>query len=300
MNSNTETRTAADGSFQFSLRESAGSPHWLLRSIYQGVNYNLSITPSQDLSQPVTLMIYETTNSMEGVDVSLPLMLAQASGNLLYVQEQYLLTNNTQPKRTFVTSKGTFDFDTPEKKLLDELTVSVVGLAGIPLPQEPTPRSEGGYSIGYPMKPGVNEVRVSYKVKFPTNQRDFNHKLFYGSRATKILVLPASLEVSGPGLKASGNDSRTQAAVYQAGSIAKGASLQFKLSGDAPLVSEESGSGDDHDHDEPQFKVVRLPNPVFEQKALILGGFGAFFIIAILLGVRQKSSGAGSRKKQAR
>ena len=63
MNKNADAVSAADGSFRFTITESASSPHWLLRAIHQGVNYNLSVTPDQDLSQPVTVTIYETTQS---------------------------------------------------------------------------------------------------------------------------------------------------------------------------------------------------------------------------------------------
>src|SRR5207244_1173319 len=107
MNKNADTASAADGSFRFTLTESASSPHWLLRAIYQGVNYNLSVTPDQDLSKPVTVTIYETTKFLADIEVSLPLMLAQASGNLLYVQQQYLLDNTSKPKKTLASTDGT-------------------------------------------------------------------------------------------------------------------------------------------------------------------------------------------------
>jgi hypothetical protein len=263
----------------------------LLRAIHQGVNYNLSVTPDQDLSQPVTVTIYETTSSLEGVEVSLPLMLAQASGNLLYVQQQYLLNNTSSPKRTLARTDGTFTFDTPARDLLSELSVSVVGLAGIPLPQEPTPRPEGGYQISYPMKPGLNEIRVSYKVNYTSNQREFSHRLFYPTGPTKVLILPAALQVSGQAIQPAGSDSRTQAAIYQVIPSAK-AVLQFRVAGDAPQVSEEGehGPGDGHDHDQPQAKVVRLSNRVFESKTIILTGFGVVFVAAILFAIRQKSA----------
>jgi hypothetical protein len=263
-----------------------------LRAIYQGVNYNLSVTPDQDLSQPVTLTVYETTQSTEGTQVSLPLMLAQASGNLLYVQQQYLLDNASTPKKTLARSSGTFSFDTPARDLLSELTVSVVGLAGIPLPQEPSPQAEGGYSINYPMKPGVNEIRVSYKVNYASNERDFKHRLFYPTGATKVLILPATLQVSGAGLKPDGSDSRTQAAVYRLTPGAKNAAVQFKVVGDAPVVSEEGehGPGDGHDHDQAQAKVVRLSNRVMETKVVFLSGFGIVLVAALLFGLRQKSA----------
>ncbi|MSO22765.1 MAG: hypothetical protein EXQ58_05815 [Acidobacteria bacterium] len=292
MNKNADAVSAADGSFRFTLTQSASSPHWLLRAIYQGVNYNLSVTPDQDLSETVTVTIYETTQSATGIEASLPLMLAQASGNLLYVQQQYLLNNASTPKKTLARADGTFSFDTPALELLSELSVSVVGLAGIPLPQEPTPRPEGGYHISYPMKPGVNEIRVTYKVNYPTNQREFNHRLFYATGPAKVLILPASLQVSGPGIQPAGSDSRTQAAIYQVTPSAKAPSLQFKVAGDAPVVSEEAehAPGDGHDHDQPQAKVVRLSNQVIENRIVILTGFGIVFAAAILFAIRQKSA----------
>ena len=292
MNKNADAISAADGSFRFTITESASSPHWLLRAIHQGVNYNLSVTPDQDLSQPVTVTIYETTQSSAGIEVSLPLMLAQASGNLLYVQQQYLLDNTSTPKKTLARTDGTFSFDTPARELLSELSVSVVGLAGIPLPQEPTPRPEGGYLINYPMKPGVNEIRVSYKVNYPSDQRDFSHRLFYATGPTKVLILPASLQVSGPSIQSAGSDSRTQAAIYQVTPAAKAAVLQFKVVGVAPVVSDEGehGPGDGRDQDQPQAKVVRLSNRVIENKIVILTGFGVVFAAAILFAIRQKSA----------
>src|SRR5262245_58882591 len=219
-------------------------------------------------------------------------MLPQASGNLLYVQQQYLLQNTATPKKTLAKADGTFSFDTPARELLSELSVSVVGLAGIPLPQEPTPRPGGGYHISYPMKPGLNEIRVSYKVNYPSNQRDFKHGLFDATGPTKVLVLPASLQVSGPGLQPAGADSRTQAAIYQVTPAAKASSLQFKVVGDAPVVSDEGehGPGDGHDHDQPQAKVVRLSNRVIENKIVFLTGFGIVFAAAILFALRQKSA----------
>ena len=296
MNKSAEAVTQTDGSFQFLLPEDNGSPHWLLRSIYHGVNYNLSVTPTEDLTQPVTLTVYENTDSSDAIEVSLPLMLAQASGNVLFVQQQYLLNNRTQPPRTFSNSKSTFVFDTPSRDLLDELAVSVVGLAGIPLPQEPTPIPAQGFSISYPMKPGVNEIRVSYKVKYPSNQRSFEHKLFYGSKSTQLLVLPASLSVTGAGLKPLGTDSRTQAAKYQIDAIARGSVLRFEMDGDAPVVSEDvAGEG----REEPQVQVVRLSNPVFEQRLYILCGFGAIFIAVLLIALGRKAGSEGRRKRRS-
>jgi hypothetical protein len=216
-------------------------------------------------------------------------MLAQASGNALLVQQQYLLANETNPRKTLVNPQGTFLFDTPPPSVTSELSVAVVGLAGIPLPQTPTPRSEGGYQINYPMKPGVNEIRISYRVSYSTSQRELKHRLFYGTNTARILVLPPDLQVSGTQLKSEGKDSRTQAAMYAVAEIAKGGLLDVKILGEAPEVSASDDAGRESETAQPQFKVVRLPNPVFEKKEIVLGSLGALFALAILYALRQRS-----------
>jgi len=288
MKTASEALSGPDGSFVFSPVENAQTPHLLLRAIYQGVNYNLSVSSETQDEKPVIMTIYETTQKLEETKVSLPVMLVQASGNALLVQQQYLLTNDTNPKKTLVNSHGTFLFDTPPPAITSELSVSVVGLAGIPLPQQPILRSEGGYQINYPMKPGVNEIRVSYRVNYPTSQREFKHHLFYGTKASRILVLPPQLQVSGAQLKPEGKDPRTQAAMYQASEIAKGGVLDLKIFGDAPEVSTDDAAAGS-EGSQPQVRVVRLPNPVFEQKEIILGSLGVLFALAIIYALRQRS-----------
>lgn len=301
---NSEAITNFSGEFRFSLPEGVQTPHWLLRSIYRGVNYNLTVTPDQNLSAPVKLMVYEPTESMAGIRVSLPVMLAQASGNQVFVQQQYLLTNETVPPRTLVIPGGTFLFDTPSPDLVTELSVAVVGIAGIPLPQNPTRRKEGGYAVQFPMKPGLNEIRISYKVNYPTNQRDFKQRLFYGPAKTRLLVLPADLQLTGQGLKPTGPDSLTKAASYDVASPGKEAQLSFKITGDAPQVSEESERGStegrEQESDLSGIQVVRLPNPVYEKRIYLLAGFGCLFALALGIALWQKAQSKTELKRKRR
>ena len=204
------------------------------------------------------------------------------------MQQQYLLANDTNPKKTLVNPQGTFLFDTPPPAITSELSVSVVGLAGIPLPQQPIARSEGGYQINYPMKPGVNEIRISYRVNYSTSQRELKHHLFYETKGSRILILPPDLQVSGAQLKPEGKDPRTQAAAYQVSEIAKGGVLDLRILGNAPDVSTDD-AGTESEGGQPQVRVVRLSNPVFEQKEIILGSLGVFFALAILYALRQRS-----------
>ncbi|MEW5975918.1 MAG: carboxypeptidase-like regulatory domain-containing protein [Acidobacteriota bacterium] len=300
MQTASEATTGPDGSFTFASVPSGQTPHILLRIIHQGVNYNLSVMSDQVGKQPVTLTIYETTQDPGAVDVSLPVMLAQASGKDLLVQQQYLVTNNTRPPKTLVSPYGTFLFDTPPADRVQELTVSVVGLAGIPLPQIPSPRKDGGYLINYPMKPGVNEVRVSYTVRGSDGARELKHRLFQGTQNTRMIVLPNDLKVSGSHISGGGTDERTQGAVYQLAGIDKGGILDVMISGDAPLVSDGDGHNHDEESGDPDFRVVRLPNPVYEKKLFIFAGFGVLFVIALALALRQRSTSRDETKVQRR
>jgi hypothetical protein len=302
MKTASEAESGPDGSFTFPTVENTQTPHLLLRVIYQGVNYNLSVVSPEEM-KPVILTIYETTNNSNDIKVALPAMLAQASGNALLVQQQYLVVNQTNPKKTLVNPQGTFLFDTPPPEITTELSVAVVGLAGIPLPQTPTPRKEGGYEIAYPIKPGVNEVRISYRVNYTSSRREFKHRLFYGANSPRILVLPADLQVSGERIEPAGQDSRTQAAAYRVSQVAKGEFLNLKIVGEAPEVSSSDDSSSEGAGTEPQMRVVRLPNPVFERKEIILGALGAFFVLAIIYALRQRghriTDTGASQKRQS-
>jgi len=289
MKTASEAESGPDGSFTFSPIENSQTPHLLLRVLYQGVNYNLSVASHEEMEKPVTLTIYEPTQRTKDIAFSMPVMLAQANGNDLLVQQQYLVVNETTPKQTLVNPQGTFFFDTPPPEITNELKVVVVGLAGIPLPQTPAPKSGGGYLISYPMKPGINEVRISYRVNFNSSRRELKHRLFYGTSAARVLILPADLQVSGDGVQPAGKDSRTQAAMYQVTGIRRGEFLDLKILGEAPSVSESDDPNRDSEGGEPQVRVVRLPNPVFEKKEIILGGFGVFFALTILYALRQRA-----------
>jgi hypothetical protein len=300
MKTASEVLSSTDGSFTFPAVQNVQTPHLLLRAVYQGVNYNLSVSSHEEMDKPVTLTIYETTQKSDQIKVSLPVMLAQASGNALLVQQQYLLANETNPKKTLIGPQGTFLFDTPSQSVISELSVSVVGLAGIPLPQTSTPKSGGGYQISYPMKPGVNEIRISYRASYATSQRDFKHRLFYGTKAARVLILPPELQVSGAQVKSEGKDPRTQAAMYQVAEIPQGGFLNLSILGEAPEVSTADDTGRETETSQPQVKVVRLPNPVFEKKEIILGALGVFFALAILYGLRQRSHRSGAAATPAK
>ena len=283
-----EVFTKNNGSFSFENVELAPqSPHILLRTIYQGVNYNLSLASLQELKKDQILTVYETSSEIRAIDVSMPVMLAMASGNSLLVEQQYLLFNNSKPNRALVHPQMTFQFDTPSPEKINGLKVSILGLTGIPLPQRPLKRQGGGYRINHPMKPGVNEIWVSYRLNFNSNNRALSHRMFNEIEHSRLFVRPSNLKVSGKGLESSGIDPRTQSATYHIRKIAKGGLLDLLITGEAP----EHSADDGHDHGEanPEFKTVRLPNPVFEQKVVILGAVAGFSLAVIFYALGQQS-----------
>ena len=287
MNATRDTFTGTGGRFTFEQVELApSSPHILLRTIYRGVNYNQSLSSTAEMADPQLLTIYETAPQLADVAVSMPFMVALAHGNELRIEHQYLLTNDSQPKRTLANSLSTFEFDTPDSPL--DLKVSVLGLGRIPLPQRPLIRDGGGYRINYPMKPGINEIWVAYNVRFPSDDRQLKFRLLNGTDHSQLFVKPSTLEVTGTGVVSTGTDSRTESATFHITQIPEGEFLDLRIVGEAPEHSPHDG----HDHGEDsQLRVVRLPNRIFEQRTLILGTLAALSLAIIFYALGQQSRG---------
>lgn len=285
MNVTREVFTGKDGRFSFEEVELApSSPHILLRTIYQGVNYNLSLSSTAEMAVPQRLTVYETAAELDNVEVSMPAMLALAHGNDLRVEHQYFVTNNSQPKQTLVNSQLTFEFDTPP--FARDLKVSVLGLGRIPLPQRPLAREGGGYRINQPIKPGINEIWVAYDIGFSSSDRELKFRLLHGTDHSQLFVKPSTLHVTGKGVRSTGIDSRTESAGFHIAKIAKGEFLSLRIIGEAP----EHSADDGHDHQgDSEFQVVRLPNRVFEQKTLILGLLAAVSLAIIFYALGQQS-----------
>ena len=83
-----------------------------------------------------------------------------------------------------------------------------------------------------------------------------------------------------------GIDSRTESATFHITQIAEGEFLNLRIAGEAP----EHSAHDGHDHGEDSdFRVVRLPNRIFEQRTLILGILAALSLAIIFYALGQQS-----------
>ena len=137
------------------------------------------------------------------------------------------------------------------------------------------------------MKPGLNEIWVSYRVNFNSNSRALSHRMFDGIEHSRLFVRPSTLQVAGKGIESIGIDSRTQSATFHIKKIAKGGLLDLLITGEAPEHSEDDGH--DHGKSNPEFKVVRLSNPVFKQNVFILGAVAGLSLAVIFYALGQQS-----------
>ena len=302
MNVTKESVTSKEGRFTFEQVELApSSPHILLRTIYRGSQLQpVALFHGRDGRSSTPHHLRNGIGQLGNIGVSMPFMIALAHGNELRIEHQYLLTNNSQPMRTLANSQFTFEFDTPASPL--DLKVSVLGLGRIPLPQRPLTRGGGGYRINYPMKPGINEIWVAYNVRFPSDDRQLKFRLPHGTDHSQLFVKPSTLQVTGTGVRSTGIDSRTDSATFHITRIAQGEFLNLRIAGEAP----EHSANDGHDHGEDsQFRVVRLPNRVFEQRTVILGTLAALSMAIIFYALGQQSrerfhqQGRKRRKKRS-
>ena len=171
-------------------------------------------------------------------------------------------------------------------------TVTIEGVTAVD-PQQTSLPDEWKRLPAYPMKPGKNEVRISYRVDYPSVERIFKHRVFYDIASTRVLVLPADLKVESGVLSSAGSDPQTGASAYIASGLSHKKDLEFLISGQAPEVSEAAGDPASTSTAAPSpddDRVVRIPNRIYQKKGIILGSLGFFFVLVILFAIRQSAS----------
>ncbi len=100
------------------------------------------------------------------------------------------------------------------------------------------------YKIDFPVEPGETRVEVVYRLPFASPGK-FATRLLQNAAVTR-LVVPAAVEIKGPGLETLGREPRTQAQIFNV----KGKSVEVEIQGagsirpaEAAPEDEESGPG---------------------------------------------------------
>jgi hypothetical protein len=272
-------KSGPQGEFSFDS-PNVGTQPLLVQAMYRGVRFNAAVPPGNS-NATVQLDIYEPSKDPKTIDVPSHFVIFQPNGASLKVAEEYQVENKSQPPQTYLRTDGTFDFALPEQGELER--VDAVGPAGMPLQQLPIDKKKNHYSIAFAFRPGNNSVRYSYDVPYPSNTAALKIPTIYpGGRL--LLVAPPSMQVSGDGFSAQGQEQGMN--VYLRQDVPAGTLVAVNVSGTAPAGSAAVGTDQGQQGRDAQegggaesagAEIQAVPGRLDAMKWPLLGGFVVVF-----------------------
>lgn len=149
------TKSNARGEFSFDLPDSQSMR--AIRVLHQKISYYQPVVPG---SATVTVTVYESEPTVQGIHQTSQSVVFQAQGNTIQVFEIFDVRNDSQPPRT----QPGFSFNLPEGATVESGQAMRQG--AMPLKVAPAPVGDNRYSISYPLLPGETHFEVPYKLPY--------------------------------------------------------------------------------------------------------------------------------------
>jgi hypothetical protein len=227
------TKTDAQGHYQISDPNLGAGP-MLLRAVYRGVNYHEPVTPGKDV---VNVQVFEPTNKSSAFTVTAHFVVLQPDGSALDANEDYEVSNKTQPPQAYYRPDASFLFPLPNGAQLGD--VSAVSATGMPVIQTAVDKGSDK-AIVFPFRPGNSGVRIEYKLPYANNQTNLQFLSRYPTQRFAIFV-PPSVQVTGDGMAPAGQEQGFN--VYLRENVAADAPVQVAVSGTAPPPQPDGSAG---------------------------------------------------------
>ncbi len=172
----------------------AQAPIYLLRVDYAGVPYNVPV-PVDGQDHDVTINVYESTTSWDGMRVSAPHLAASWQGDHLSIEQLFEISNESSPPRTATGDAGYFRLFIPVD--MESLTTCFVTSLGVPVDRVPIPTDVPGvYRVEYPIRPGLTRVGVAYKVPYSGARYTLNEKILYDLEHAFIFAVDPDMKIT--------------------------------------------------------------------------------------------------------
>jgi hypothetical protein len=298
------TKTDASGRYSFD-NPGLGAGPMLIRAVYRGVNYHEPATPDKTT---VDMTVYEPTDKPSAFIVTVHAIIVQPNGSDLSVTEEYNISNKTQPPKAYYRADGSFVFALPPGAQL--ANISAGGSSGMPVVQTPIDKGSNEKAIAYPFRPGDSSVSLTYKIPYPGNQASLRIASRYAVDHLGVFA-PPTVQVSGGGFTPKGETEGFKA--YTRDTVAANAPVEFSISGTAPPPAQGANAGplgdqgggqgaapgDDSQNPSvnsrietggsavPVASVTTLPARLDDLKWILVGGFGALFLLGLIFVARQ-------------
>lgn len=226
-------KSDADGKFTINKDYPPGPA--LLQGLHQGVTYNLMLAPGAPTTG-LRLNVFDASAKPGTATVAQHMVLLEPTADALLVSETFLVDNKS--KLTYQDPvKGSLQFYLPAAAG-GKAQVTVNAPGGMPIQREAEKTSQPAvYKISYPAKPGETRFDIAYMLPASTT---FSGKNLSPETPTR-LVSPASVTLSGDGIKALGQEPQTQARIYEA----SGLSYEAEIEGTGSLRNPAAAAASD-------------------------------------------------------
>ena len=298
-------RATTDAHGHYSL-ESATAGAALVRVDHQGASYFIA-APQAGGAGDVT--VYDVAPKVDGVGIDADMLLAEAAGGMIRIQERYLVRNTSLPPRSQF-SANTFEFVLPADAVLDGAAVTRPG--GLATNTRPVPLSQSGhFTFNVPIQPDQGEKETMFEVQY---------HMTYGGKYTftphlqmaadnLVVYLPKGMTfggAKGADFQPAQEDPRVQ--TFVAKRITPGQNIAFTLSGEGQMprdaqansMSPEAGGSAGMSGGQPGSSgqpggglgaPIDTPDPLSSYKWWIVGGIVLLFVaVAAVLLRRQQGS----------
>ena len=271
----------------------------LVRANYQSVNYNGQVSFDAAGKANVEIRIYEPTNSMAGILAEGVRMGFQLNGDRLDSLETIAFNNQTNPPRTFTSPDGVFRF-AKAPGLLEPPRVDVTGPGStMPVTQSALESADGkSYYTLYPLRPGTTTFEIEQQLPYAGKTYAYR-KIFYQDVSSyDVGVIPADMDLSGPGLKKVQNDAQRNFAVYSGGPVKAGTEIVWTFSGGTQPPPQPASDPMGQNQGGGSGEVKNMPNTV-GLNALIIGPLLLIgFMVVLWFGYSQLQLAEGKTDAQ--
>jgi carboxypeptidase family protein len=286
-----QTKTDSNGHYQLD-NPALGNGPMLIRAIYRGVNYHEPAPPGKTT---VDIQVFEPTEKPSAFAVTARAIVLEPSDSGLVIDEEYLISNKTQPPVAYYRPGGSFTFTIPADAQLGD--VAVVGTSGMSVKQTPIAKGKNVEAIDYPFRPGDSSVRLSYKLAYPGNQASLKFGSPY-SIARVAFFAPPGVQVSGDGFTPSGQEQGFNVFMKQSVDANKVEAVAISGTGPIPQPQSAGGSADDSQNPSvnsradsgaptPAASLTALPARLDSVRWYVVGGFAAIFALGLFYIWRQ-------------
>ncbi len=245
-----------------------GAAPVLVRVQYRGVNYHQNVPPGRATAD---VEVFDSSTDFSMLHVFQRIIVVQPNGTALLVGEEYSVHNDSKPPVALFKEDGSFLFDVPEGAELGQ--VSAAGPSGMPLVQGTIDKSKNRFAVAFPIRPGENNIRVSYQIPYGKNEATIRAISPYAAQRVMIIA-PPTMTISGAGFAPAGNEQGFN--LYARDAVAANTAFEYSVSGTAPPPGDTAGQAA-AGGPETGGSVSVLPGRLDNLKWVLLGGFAALF-----------------------